>query len=204
MRSLSVLLSVIPVWAFANYYNVNTGRVAARLPDRIAVDGGIKVNPTMAELQAQGWVTNAVVPFSVEPGLHKTPGTRRYEYDAQTQTVSEVWDVETVGQKAERELAEKAAAIPDGAVAKYTAFYDVLSATIAAARRAGAEFPETIAYSTLTAALHQLEGDEWTRRAVILDALWNDVVYALGGTVRQAHDSLPLLEYRRQADTGGG
>jgi len=63
--------------------------------------------------------------------------------------------------------------IPESVIAKYAAFATAYSEAIIAARAAGADISPDVSYENLIAALNQLPGDQWTRTAVGLSALWD-------------------------------
>ena len=114
---------------------------------------------TWANLVKQGW--RKLIRAQVPDGERIV--TWSWQETGDPDTVAEVVTTEAIPEPA----------IPESVLAKWGAFAAEYQNAVAAAIAAGADIPETVSYEVLVAALTQLPGDQWTRVAVALDALWN-------------------------------
>jgi len=191
-----VMVAVVALCAAvvqAGFFNVITLQEVYVLPSTLVQSGGINVSPTAVEYRAAGW--RSFVSFVVPDGYATVMGTRRLVVDGDA--VAETWDVETVADAEQRRFVEQADSLPDDLMGKYVAFHSAYANAVAAAIGAGAEVPENVTFEVLVNVLGQLEGDQWTKIALGLTALWNAVVVVDGGNLATTYDKLPLMEYRR-------
>jgi hypothetical protein len=82
---------------------------------------------------------------------------------------------------------------------KYSTFYATYAQVIAEVIAINPNIPPDITYSNLVKVLMMLDGDMWTKKALILNLLWQDVVVESGLTAGGAFDLVPVLESRRKA-----
>ena len=176
------------------YYHKPTSRVLRELPNRLPGRVNTQWPRDEAMYRAEGYCVLTPDSTPIPDGYEVKSRT----YVADGDDVREVVTLRTVAEGDSIRLAALADSLPPEAIDKYAAFYPEFEAAVAAAIQAGAVFDNDIGYRALIEAMSQLEGDAWTRRAVILDALWSDVVYAMGGTIKDAYDAIPALEYNRQ------